>query len=1358
MKIFYEYLRLKLKSIRLVLFFLILLSFSSARTYATIRYVKQTALGLGNGISWANASNNLQAMIEASSANDEVWVMSGTYKPISYPVASGGISPRDYAFVMRDKIKVYGGFVGTETSLSQRTRSIMVANPSILSGDVGVVGDNSDNAYHVVISVEDDNTTILDGFTITKGNANNDDLFKAILVEFRPINPNSGGGLYNYISSMDVRNCNFIDNKSSYNGGGMYNLRSFTTISNCIFSGNEAKYGGGTTNIGGELSISQPNSVYFSNCLFTNNSANQGGGLYNDSRNVNLTNCSFVNNNSTIDGGGIYVIFFSVTTLNNCIVWGNKKFGGTESNLTQGKDGIFLISYSDIEGGYSGTQNINQNPLFINSNDPDGNDNIFATSDDGLSIQSSSPCINAGKFRGNLPTDITGFTRFANSDMGTYENRINMTSVSIGALPSRISCAGQDITFAAVATIEGETRLYDFKVNGITKQRGASLLYAVNNLSNGDSVKVEKVFGDLTFVSNTIVVTIKPAPVPNAGSNSPVCVGNSLNLNASGGGSYLWTGPNNYSSTLQNPSFENATNQLSGIYTVNVTNDGCEAISNVQVAVNTQTSRLFVKANATGANNGTSWVNAFTDLQSAFDYGCYNEIWVAAGTYKPSKDPFGNPNPTNPRDKTFYLRNSKILYGGFAGNETSLMQRTQAVIDANPTILSGDIGVVRDNNDNAYHVLISVGFGHGTALDGFTITRGNANSSHDYVIEVNGKSIHGNTGGGMVNIESSPAILNCIFRENSTSWEGGGVYNMKGVRIFTNCIFFKNNALSGGGMNNARSSPDIIACKFIENYAVYGGGLLNYDSSSPRILHCLFSGNSAGIAGGIYNQVSSSPQITNCTFFSNSASDGGGMYNVSASSPTITNCSFSKNAAEMGGGMMNDIASPTIRNCTFYGNSASYYNGGGIYNLTNGTVIVNSIFWGNKKGFASISKSSIEGDPANITYSNIEGGYTGIGNINQDPLFVNQNDLDGVDNIFGTSDDGLELRDGSPCINSGAFLDYPYIPDITGAYRAQQGAFDMGAYESPFAFNQCQTLTWQQGGVTTCDGKATFTIKVNGLVGNTIAQFSIDKINWFDATSNGNTYIFTVPQQGICRGFYARPKGCSDASKIIWCCYLDTYSGYPVSCEPCSSDLIWIQGGVITCNGKAKMTIKVLGLKANTVAEFSTDQVNWFDATADGNTYTFTVPQQGICRSFWARPKGCNNPAKVIWGCYLDTYAGYPVICTDGQIPSASQAQSLRTTNYTNEFSTSEIEIMSVETMPNPVNDNLTVKIYLPKNTPLKITLISNIGREMDTKSFEGKSGENLLTIDMKYYTSGMYLLWVQSEEARIIKKVIKIE
>ena len=1230
MKTFYEYLNRKSKSINHILLLLILLSFSSLRTNATIRYVKQTATGLGNGISWANASNNLQAMIDASSPNDEVWVMAGTYKPSAYPTGStGGTTPRDYAFILKNRVKIYGSFVGNETLLSQRNQAIITSNQSILSGDIGVIGDKSDNSYHVIISVNDDNSTVLDGFTITEGNANSGRSV-TIEVETRNLRQNFGAGMVNNNSSPFIMNCIFINNVSVINsanedagltGGGMSNLNSASptlyncsfinnssdsgggmsnqnsslpTINDCFFSGNHAERGGAMFNATGDKGTTHK----ITNCIFWKNSAESlGGAICNSVSSQLISNCTFYGN-SAEDGGAIQGGFSSSPTINNCIIWGN----GNEPIANRDSEfDVPTINHTDIEGGYrSGIGNIDRNPSFIDPNDPDGEDNILGTRDDGLDLTQCSPAINKGDNASIVKSyDFIGAQRIQQStvDMGAYES--------------------------------------DF---------------------------------------------------------------------------------------------------LSVFYQ----------------------SRLYVKADATGRNNGTSWANAFTNLQSAFDFPCnaYDEIWVAAGTYKPSKDPYGYFLPANLRDKTFYLRDSKRLYGSFAGNENTLDQRTPEVMKANPTILSGDIGKEGDNSDNAYHVLISVGSGSGTALDGFTITNGNANSTDNYFVEVNGKSIHGNTGGGMINYESAITVSNCIFKENSASFQGGGIYNLRGTRTFTNCKFSDNHAQLGGGMYNSRSSPGIINCDFSQNFASSGGGLMNYDFSSPDISNCLISGNSAFDGGGIINQFSSSPQITNSIILSNWARNGSGIYNSDAASPTITNCDFLRNVAEINGGaLMNVGASPSIRNCTIFGNSARS-SGGGIYNSNNEAMIINSILWGNIKDGATTSVSSVEGALANITYSDIEGGYAGTGNINQDPLFTNQLDFNGEDNILGNSDDGLTLREGSPCINAGAFLDYYYIPDIIGAYRAQQGAFDMGAYESPFAFNQCQTLTWQQGGVTTCDGKATFTIKVNGLVGNNIAQFSIDKINWFDATLNGNTYTFTVPQQGICHGFFARPKGCTDVSKIIWGCYLDTYPDYPVSCEPCSSDLIWIQGGVITCNGKAKMTIKVLGLKVNTVAEFSIDNVNWYDATANGNTYTFTVPQQGICRSFWARPKGCTNSAKTIWGCYLDTYAGYPVICTDGQIPTASQPQSLRVAG----FSMDEIESMSVETMPNPVNENLTVKIYLPKNTSLKSTLISSIGREMETKNFEGKSGENILTIDMKSYKPGMYLLWVQTEELRIVKKVIKIE
>jgi hypothetical protein len=104
---------------------------------------------------------------------------------------------------------------------------------------------------------------------------------------------------------------------------------------------------------------------------------------------------------------------------------------------------------------------------------------------------------------------------------------------------------------------------------------------------------------------------------------------------------------------------------------------------------------IYVKANATGAKNGTNWQNAFQDLQSALDDSKTKpnaSIWVAAGTYKPTKDESGNANPSNQRTKTFLISNNVKLLGGFEGTET--MECQQDFAD-NETILSGDIGAAK---------------------------------------------------------------------------------------------------------------------------------------------------------------------------------------------------------------------------------------------------------------------------------------------------------------------------------------------------------------------------------------------------------------------------------------------------------------------------------------------------------------------------------------------------------------------------------------------------------------------------------------------------------------------------------------
>jgi hypothetical protein len=123
---------------------------------------------------------------------------------------------------------------------------------------------------------------------------------------------------------------------------------------------------------------------------------------------------------------------------------------------------------------------------------------------------------------------------------------------------------------------------------------------------------------------------------------------------------------------------------------------------------------IYVDQNADGQfHNGTSWTNAYTDLQSALATANNEDtIYVAQGTYKPGTD----------RAATFQLINGVTLLGGYPTGGGTRDPKT------NVTTLSGDIGTPRDSSDNSYHVVTGSGTNSTARLDGFTVSSGNANS------------------------------------------------------------------------------------------------------------------------------------------------------------------------------------------------------------------------------------------------------------------------------------------------------------------------------------------------------------------------------------------------------------------------------------------------------------------------------------------------------------------------------------------------------------------------------------------------------------------------------------------------------
>jgi hypothetical protein len=269
----------------------------------------------------------------------------------------------------------------------------------------------------------------------------------------------------------------------------------------------------------------------------------------------------------------------------------------------------------------------------------------------------------------------------------------------------------------------------------------------------------------------------------------------------------------------------------------------------------TAQSRLYVHNTASGANTGTSWTNAFIDLQSALTVAQEGDtVWVAAGTYRPTT--------TLERTISFEPRSGVVLLGGFNGTEQNVTERDWT---ANTTTLSGDIGVENDSLDNCYNVMYLFEPDSTTVIDGFVIRDGNANFGGSTTVTNRKRN-----GGGIYmmgrDAEAYALVQNCQFIKN-TARNGGGLYiNGFGLGSVAptvkNCVFEYNRATdNGGGVMRLGSSwverPDFVNCIFKHNQAGQdGGGLAFYDAERTDIFDtekCVFYQNSAiRFTGGCY--------------------------------------------------------------------------------------------------------------------------------------------------------------------------------------------------------------------------------------------------------------------------------------------------------------------------------------------------------------------------------------------------------------------------------------------------------------------------------------------------------------------------
>jgi|GEM_PF-349683 len=433
-----------------------------------IIYVKTTAAGTGSGNSWANATADLQGAINADGVQ-QVWVANGTYTV-----------PAVQYFVMKNGVAIYGGFDPdhgiddlNDARIIPGAGTAAFSGGSVLKGLNNSVINNQFTGADPLL-----NTAILDGFTLTGGNA-----------------AMYGGGINNQNASPVLRNLYITANTAGSDGGAIYNLYSSPVITNVLMSGNDAMVGGAMSNnegsdpvlshvvIKGHTASWFGGAVYnfnsspvFTNVLISSNAAPSGSAVYNEiTASPVFTNVT-ISNNIADDESLMVNSFGSSPEIRNSVIYGNT--GTLMMNFSTAED-IPVFSYSLVQGsggssawntatGNDGGHNIDVDPQFTNA----------AAGD--YSLKTGSPAVNAGKdaLFGGLDAstqDLAGKPRVydkANGgviDMGAYETQGSALTQTINPIADVVKTYGDTAFEPGATATSGLTVAYSSSDNSIAE-------------------------------------------------------------------------------------------------------------------------------------------------------------------------------------------------------------------------------------------------------------------------------------------------------------------------------------------------------------------------------------------------------------------------------------------------------------------------------------------------------------------------------------------------------------------------------------------------------------------------------------------------------------------------------------------------------------------------------------------------------------------------------------------------------------------------------------------------------------------------------------------------------------------------
>ncbi|SDG57488.1 Por secretion system C-terminal sorting domain-containing protein [Dyadobacter soli] len=994
----------------------------------------------GSGDSWANAIPQLADALhwarQAYQAGGHGW---SSANPLRILVAKGVYLPRYQAddrhyttdggrynsFVMVRDVQLYGGFdpaAGIDDLGDARILPNKAApgQGTVLSGDflgndnqTDFVG-HAENAHHVVISGGNAGVARLDGFVVSGGRTN-DESTGMIPVNGQMVQHGTGAGFYISNSSPSIVNCLFYRNTATTQGGGgcIFGSGSEPTLSQCTFYKNASESGGGLYCYG--------TTAIFSACVFEENSAgNGGGGVYNWASNTSFTDCQFTRN-SADGGGGLGNLLGSPVITNGLFAENSAQNGGGIGN----GEGTITLQGSTLTGNSAtadggGVHNIQGNMT--------ANDCVFESNEAGS---------RGGAMRNDRATVIIRRSRIANNTAGQGGAIINEACNSVNIFNSSLTGNNALMGGGMMSGLCTLVRMTNCTVWGnVTGAYGGGALTNVNspftlansivwnNESNGVSVSTEAslstMSGELPKIKNSLIANWGGSTAWNAALG--VDGGNNIDNDPD----FVSTTPGNANFLrLANPSPARNTGSNSAY-----TDVGGNLSTDKDLAANP---RVVGSAIDMGALENQSAHAGIQVLVTSWTGETFSVDVFLSDAVMQLKQKIEDLKGIPVAEQRLRF-NGESLVDGMTLGDYAIQDQSALQLVRVAEILYVDAVNGNDENDGVSWASASQSVSHALAIanaeplvstirvaKGVYYPTGVANGTDrtsTFHIARGGIRLFG--GYDAVTGERN-LTTNITKLSGSIGDPGIATDNSYHVMVIANMPADADSIVVDGfvisdGYANGGGTAAFNGVSVSQNY---GGGIFskrNLNGQKLRFANLIIQKNFGAFAAGMLNEEQSSPLIVNCQITGNAAGgNGGGMLNRNASSPQIINCTIAGNKANDGGGIFNYIdAAPVIHNTILYGNSSAM--------------------------------NSYAGSIPSVSYSLVQGGAEGTGNLNLNPLFANA-----VSHTLAPTGDGdYRLESCSPAINSASnalLPDQLTTRDLAGSLRKVHQIVDMGAWE-----------------------------------------------------------------------------------------------------------------------------------------------------------------------------------------------------------------------------------------------------------------------------------------------------------------------